>query len=157
MPSFTSKLNTLPGWVIAAKVATPGDFSPHLVKSVQIDESTNASVSQVLAIVVCFCQDSAVHDALLDIVQVKEGTTDALYRPVKKLLNDKKIPFLVGFAADNCATMMGSASGFQAQLKADLPDVFVLGCVCHSFALCASHASEQLPSWLEKFLKDVCS
>ena len=71
----------------------------------------------------------------------------------------KKIPLtnLVGFAADNCATMMGSATGFQAQLKADLPDVFVPGCVCHSFALCASHASDQLPSWLEKFLKDVCS
>ena len=124
-----------------------------------IDESTDVSVSQVLAIVVRFCQDSAVHDALLDIVEVEEGTADALYRAVKKLLNDKKIPLtnLVGFAADNCATMMGSASGFQAQLKADLPDVFVLGCVCHSFALCASHASDQLPSWLEKFLKDVCS
>ena len=129
------------------------------MKSVQTDESTNVSVSQVLAIVMRYCQDSAVHDALLDISQVEEGTTDALYRPVKKLLNDKKIPLtnLVGFAADNCATMMGSASGFQAQLKADLPNVFVLGCVCHSFALCASHVSDQLPSWLKKFLKDVCS
>ena len=96
---------------------------------------------------------------MLDIVEIKEGTADALYREVKKLLNDKKIPLsnLVGLAADNCVTMTGSATGFQAQLKADLPDVFVLGCVCYSFTLCASHAREQLPLWLEKFLKEVCS
>ena len=63
------------------------------MKSVQIDESTNVSVSQVLAIVIRFCQDSAVHDALLDIIKVEEGTTDALYRPLRKLLNDKKNTF----------------------------------------------------------------
>ena len=126
------------------------------MKSVQIDESTNVSISQVLAIVVCFCQDSAVHDVLLDIVEVEEGTTDALYRPVKKLLNDKKIPLtnLVGFAADNCATIMGSASGFQAQLKADLPNVFVLGGVS---VTPSPSVPVMLPSWAEKFLKDVCS
>ncbi|XP_033122102.1 SCAN domain-containing protein 3-like [Anneissia japonica] len=63
---------------------------------------------------------------------------------------------IVGFASDNCATMMGVNSGFQARLKEDVPGVFILGCVCHSFALCANHASNHLPSWLEAFVKDVC-
>ena len=78
---------------------------------------------------------------------------------MKKLLNDKEIPLnnLTGFAADNCAALLGSNSGFQARLKEDLTDVFVLGCICHSFALCTSHVSNQLPSWLEMFLKDVCA
>src|SRR5277367_672053 len=52
--------------------------------------------------------------------------------------------------------MMGTASGFQAQLKKEIPHVFVLGCVCHSFALCSNAASNRLPSWLEGFIKNVC-
>ena len=62
-----------------------------------------------------------------------------------------------GFASDNRSTMMGGNAGFQALLKADVPGVFVLGCVCHSFALCANHASNCLPVWVESFVKDVCS
>ena len=127
--------------------------------SLSIDESADVSVSQISVVFVRLCKDTEVHDALLDIVEVEEGTADGLYRSVKKLLNDKEIPMnnLIGFAADNCATLMGSNSGFQARLKEDLPDIFVLGCICHSFALCASHASNQLPPWLGMFLKDVCA
>ena len=33
--------------------------------------------------------------------------------------------------------------------------MFVLGCVCHSFALCANAASKRLSSWLEAFIKNV--
>ena len=124
--------------------------------SLLIDESTDVSVSQILAVVVRFLQDNAVHDALLDVVEVEEGTAEGLYRSVINLLNTKDIPLdkVIGFAADNRATMMGANSTI---VKADLPDVFVLGCVCHSFALCASHASHRLPSWLETFLKDTCA
>ena len=35
--------------------------------------------------------------------------------------------------------------------------MFVIGCVCHSFALCSSHAVKVLPSFLESFLKDLTS
>lgn len=127
--------------------------------SLMIDESTDISVTQVLAIVIRFLQNNSVKDALLDIVEVEDGSSETLYSTVKNILEKKKIPLqnIVGFAADNCATMMGKHSGFQALMKRDLPNVFVLGCVCHSFALCASHASEKLPSWLETFVKDICS
>ena len=74
------------------------------------------------------------------------------------MLNRLEIPLtnIIGFAADNCATMMGSTGGFQAQLRKEIPQLFVLGCVCHSFALCANAASNRLPSWLEAFIKNVC-
>lgn len=62
-----------------------------------------------------------------------------------------------GFGSGNSATMMGHTRGFQALLKKDLPSVFVLGCVCHSFVLCANYASKCLPSFLESFLKNVTS
>ena len=52
---------------------------------------------------------------------------------------------------------MGANGGFQKLLKDDVPSVFVMGCVCHSFALCASQAVSVLPSYLETFLKDITS
>jgi len=50
---------------------------------------------------------------------------------------------------------MGNRSGFQALLKKDVPSLFTMGCVYHSFALCASYAAKVLPSYLEVFIKDV--
>ena len=81
-----------------------------------------------------------------------------LFVSFKQLLEDTAIPFsnIVGFASDNCATMIGAQSGFQARLKKEIPSLFVLGCVCHSFALCANAATRRLPSWLEAFVKNVC-
>ena len=74
-------------------------------------------------------------------------------------MHDKNIPLtnIIGFGSDNCSAMMGSKNGFQKLLKDDLPSVFVMGCVCHSLALCASHAVKLLPSYLETFLKNLTS
>ena len=51
--------------------------------------------------------------------------------------------------------MMGERSGFKKLLKHNIPSIFIMGCICHSMALCASHAVSVLPSYLETFLKDV--
>ena len=123
--------------------------------SIIVDESTDVSTNQMLAVVVRYCdaKTKRVVDSLLDLIEVEDGTGLGLFTAVKKLLNTHAIPLsnIIGFAADNCATMMGTTSGFQAQLKKDIPHVFVLGCVCHSFALCANAASNRLPSWLEMY------
>lgn len=103
-------------------------------------------------------QKCKVTDALLDIVEVEDGTAEGLYKSVKELLKCKGIPMknIIGFSSDNCSTMLGANKGFQALLKKDWPSVFILGCVCHSFALCSSHASKHLTSWLETFVRNVC-
>lgn len=128
--------------------------------SLMIDESTDVSVSEILAVMVRYYDKNKwkVTDALLDILEVEDASAEGLYKVVKKLFQSKDIPLtnIIGFASDNCSTMMGSRSGFQARLKGDVPSVFILGCVCHSFALCASHACSHLPSSLEAFLKDIC-
>lgn len=128
--------------------------------SIIIDESTDVSTAEVLAVVVRFLDEkrAKVVDTLLDLVEVGDGTSAGLFTAVKKLLANNEIPIsnVVGFAADNCSTMMGTEAGFQALLKKEIPSVFVLGCVCHSFALCANAASNRLPSWLEAFIKSVC-
>ncbi|XP_052826877.1 uncharacterized protein LOC128248759 [Octopus bimaculoides] len=68
---------------------------------------------------------------------------------------DVSISNILGFASDNHSTLMGNKSGFQKLLRIDIPIVFTIGCVCHSFALCSSHAVRVLPSYLESFLKDL--
>lgn len=129
--------------------------------SLIIDESTDISVSQVLAIVIRYfdIQRGDVVDNLLDTVSVENGTAEGLYESVKRTFNEKGIPMcnIIGFGSDNCSTMMGNKSGFQALLKKDVPSLFVMGCVCHSFALCASHAVKVLPSYLEIFIKNISS
>ncbi|XP_046855931.1 protein ZBED8-like [Xenia sp. Carnegie-2017] len=122
------------------------------------NESTDISVSQILAVVVRFYHERKVIDALLTALEVENGTADGLYAAVKNFFQERAIPLsnVVGFAGDNCSTMMGKNGGFQALLKKDVPGVFVFGCICHSFALCAHYASCRLPSWLEAFVKDVC-
>ena len=128
--------------------------------SILIDESTDISVSQILAVMVRYFDNIKCEmvDALLDSIEVQDATGEGLYIAVKDLLTKNNIPMenIVGLGADNCATMMGEHSGFQRHLKTDVPNLFVLGCVCHSFALCANHASSKLPSWLEAFVKNVC-
>lgn len=128
--------------------------------SLIIDESTDVSVSQVLAVMVRYYDEKKcrVTDALLDIVEVDDASASGLYKCVKELLESKNIPLknIIGFASDNCSTMLGKNNGFQALLKKDVPHVFIIGCVCHSFALCASRACACLPSWLESLMKDIC-
>ena len=129
--------------------------------SLIIDECTDISVTQILAVVVRYFDHNKqdVVDALLDSIVVEDGKALSLYKSVKAMLEDKHIPLtnVIGFGSDNCSTMMGSKNGFQKYLRDDLPSVFIIGCVCHSIALCASHAVKVLPSYLETFLKNITS
>lgn len=127
--------------------------------SIIIDETTDISVTQILAIVVRYFdfKREVVVDNLLDSVEVEDGTAAGLYKAVKTLLNQRNIPLenIIGFGSDNCSSMMGKKNGFQRLLQNDIPSVFIMGCVCHSFALCASYAVKVLPSYLESFLKII--
>lgn len=129
--------------------------------SLIIDESTDVSVTQVLAIVIRYFDliKLDVVDALLDTVVVENGSAAGLFNAVQTVFQERNIPFsnVIGFGSDNCSTMLGKKSGFQKLLKDVVPTVFVLGCVCHSFALCASHAVSVLPSFLESLLKNLTS
>jgi hypothetical protein len=89
----------------------------------------------------------------------KNGSSHDLYQSVKSTLTQADIPLfnIAGFVSDNCSTVMGAKSGFQKLLKDHVPDVFLIGCVCHSFSLCSSNAVKVLPSHLKSFVKDLTS
>ena len=130
--------------------------------SILLDESTDVSVTQILALVVRYVNANTMQtvDRCFDIIEVLDGTSLGLLKAVSNVLFEKhSIPpkNRIGLGADNCATMMGKVSGFQAQLKEACPHIFVNGCICHSLALCLSHASKKLPAWIENFIRDICS
>lgn len=62
--------------------------------SILIDECTDVSVSQVLAVVVRYfdVKTEEVVDALLDTVEVDDGSGEGLYKAVRTLLEERGIP-----------------------------------------------------------------
>lgn len=77
-----------------------------------VDETTDISVKKSLFVIGKFWSDNGVYDRLLYLVNVSDGTYEALYKQIKKLLDDNKIPYenLIGFAADNAHTIYDGLS-----------------------------------------------
>lgn len=126
------------------------------VYSLIIDETTDVSTHKALAVVVRF-YDKPWADEFLGMIRVKSSSADDLFTEIIKLLTELDIPLknMIGFAADNTNVMMGNISGVQAKFRELLPNIFILGCVCHSFHLCASAATKKLPRNLEDFIRNI--
>lgn len=127
--------------------------------SIIIDESTDIACTKSLAVVARYYDNDQknVVDSFLQVMEVKDASSSSIYLAIVNLLNELNVPLtnLTGFAADNCSVMMGKNSGVQARLKELNPHLFVAGCVCHSFHLCASAAAKKLPQTIEDFCSDI--
>ena len=64
---------------------------------------------------------------------------------------------IIGFAADTTNVMFGSHHSVATLLKATVPNLFTMKCLCHSAHLCASHACEKLPRTVEDMVRDTYS
>ncbi|KAK2702853.1 hypothetical protein QYM36_018557, partial [Artemia franciscana] len=94
---------------------------------------------------------------LLGLVEVPSATAQIMKGEVDKLLSVRNIPKenCIGFGWDNASVNMGEVTGLKALVKIDNPYVIVVGCVCHSLALCASNASKEIPLEFDEFVRDV--
>lgn len=112
-----------------------------------------------LAVVIRYFCGKRVRDRFLDLVEVTDETADGLHTALIECLKKNDIPLdlMIGFAADNANVMMGDKGGVKAKLQASLPNLFVMGCVCHSFALCSEAACSKIPDGVERFAKDICN
>lgn len=90
-------------------------------------------------------------------MEVTDLTAAGLVDAVLKTLEENEILLqqMIGFAADNASVMMGKSGGVAALLKEKLPNLFVLGCICHSFALCSEAACKMLPNGVESLARDL--
>lgn len=125
--------------------------------SLILDETTDVSTSKSLAVVIRFFDENCIKDHFFGLLQMQNSSAEAIYEATLKHLRDNNIPLnkLTGLAADNANVMMGNITGVQARFKQIVPGIFVLGCVCHSFHLCASAAANTLPKSVEDFARSI--
>lgn len=74
------------------------------------------------------------------------------------MLVDNEIPYkenMIGLASDGANSMMGDHNSLSSRLKTDIPNLFIMKCICHSFNLCASYACITLPRTVEQLARDV--
>ncbi len=91
---------------------------------------------------------------------MKDATSQTLYSNVVNFFNDNGIPYknnLIGFAADGANSMLGEHHSLSSLLQADIPHLFVMKCICHSYALCASNACLKLPRSIKELARDIYS
>ena len=127
--------------------------------SLLADETTDVSTTKQLALVVRFLDDKteSVQDNFLQLIDMPIATADALFDSINMFFQKYSIPFvnMIGFAADNAAVMMGNQNGLKSKLEQVSPNLFVIGCVCHSLHLCSSAACLKLPKTVEDLCRDI--
>lgn len=128
--------------------------------SIIADESTDKSCTKVLCLVVRLKEgNDNIKDHLLALIPVEEATGAALFNHIITFFEKFQIPYkenCIGFASDGANNMMGANNSVVSRLREAIPNIFILKCICHSFALCASYACEKLPEFVEQFARDVC-
>lgn len=127
--------------------------------SLLVDESTDKGTVKHLSLVARVMNANGdVVDAFLDLVPVSDGTAQSLFSSLKAVFTSTEIPYernLIGFAADGANVMMGAHHSVASMLQAQIPGIFILKCICHSFHLCASYACKTLPRGVEDLARDV--
>ena len=127
--------------------------------SVIIDETTDVSTCKELAIVTRHFDkhSSKVQSQLYDLVSLPQADAETTYQTLVSSIEKDKISLknVIGFAADTCNVMFGEHNSVASRLKENIPNIFLMRCICHSAHLCASHACEKLPRTAEELMRDV--
>lgn len=123
------------------------------------DESTDKSTTKHLCLVVRYLNEfDIIEDAFFGLIELSSADATTLYNHIVKVFNENGIPYksnLIGFASDGANVMMGAHHSLMKLLKHDVPSLFVIKCICHSFHLCASYACEKLPRFVEDVTRDI--
>lgn len=130
--------------------------------SLMIDESTDVATKKALVMVVrasTWSKDKlCTRDYFYHVIELVEADADTIHHAIVGKFEQDGIPYkdnLIGFAADGANVMLGGKHSVAALLKKDCPSLFILKCICHSFALCASYACKNIPSYVEQTCKDI--
>lgn len=125
--------------------------------SLIIDESTDISCKKCLVLVVRYRDKDVVKDEFFGLLELEDSTAKSISNAVKSYLAELKIPGknLIGLGTDNAAVMKGELHGVKRQLEVLNPNLFYLGCTCHSLNLCSKAASKQMPCEIEALIKKI--
>lgn len=131
------------------------------VFSILVDESTDLNNDKNLCILVRYYKNGKCITHLLDFIKMvaDSGTVENMYKTFIECLkaHNLSINNIVGYCSDNANVMMGKTNSFQSHLIKDNPNIFILGCICHSAHLIASHAADELPKNVESLMHSLYS
>jgi hypothetical protein len=127
--------------------------------SILVDESTDIATKKSLCILVRYTKELKLQTQLLELLTIDAADRSAvnLYRQFKDCLQSHNIPVtnIIGVASDGASVMIGKNNSFFTCLKSDVPDALLIRCVCHSAAIIASSACEQLPRTPEELIRNI--
>ncbi|XP_050717436.1 uncharacterized protein LOC126999147 [Eriocheir sinensis] len=154
---LTSLINNVTGRESSKQLITHLQSSKF---SLIVDESTDKGCIKHLCMVARTLVDDEVKDCFLGLIQLEDATAIALYNNVVSFFRDNQIDYkqnMIGFAADGANAMLGAHNSLSSRLKNDVDGLFIMKCICHTFALCASYACLKLPRSIEDLARDIFS
>ncbi|XP_060772916.1 uncharacterized protein LOC132883380 [Neoarius graeffei] len=125
--------------------------------SLMIDESNDRNRTKHLVILARIFEDVCVKTRILDLPELASGKASAIFEAVDSFMSENDIPWanMVGFASENCNTMIGRKDSVLTRLQAKSPKIFSIGCICHLANLCVKDGVKVLPFKVDDLLVDV--
>ena len=128
--------------------------------SLQTDETTDISVTQQMAIMLRFFDNSlgVVRCVFFKLEGVERATAEQLYLLIDKHFQTSdtlKYDYLVGLGTDGANVMLGKRNSVMSRLCINQPGLVALHCNCHIAALIAKASCTILPDYLEELTSDV--
>lgn len=103
---------------------------------------------------------SNVSDCVLFLLPVKSAQAKVLFPQIITFFDKNQIFYsknLIGFAADGDSNLMERHNSVASRFLAAISEMFILKCISHSFALCASNSCEKLPDFVKAIFRDICN
>lgn len=115
--------------------------------SILIDESNDITVHKLLGMSIIYYSNSErkVVSTYLGLIELESCNAEHIVSGIKIVLNSNKLKLmnLVAIGTDNANVMVGINNGVYAKLKAEIPSLILIRCVCHSIQLAVSQASAE--------------
>lgn len=89
---------------------------------------------------------------------MKDAKAEDIFIKIKQFFVKNNIPYkenLIGFASDGANVMAGKNNSVMFRLRQEIPNIFLIKCICHSFHLAASYACQKIPRGIEDLARDV--
>lgn len=117
--------------------------------SLLLDES-NVSVNKLLGIVIIYYSEKQgkTISSFLALTKLETCNAEGIVNTLKKTLEEMKLDLqnLIAIGTDNASVMIGVNNGVYTKLKAEVPPLILIRCLCHSLQLAVSHAmTDTLP------------
>ncbi|GFQ89861.1 DUF4371 domain-containing protein [Trichonephila clavata] len=123
--------------------------------SLILDESTDVACCKHLCLCVHYYnrKENNIVSQFLGLLEVVESTADSLYKHVKDLGIEINLRNCFAIGIDGTSNLCRKNHSSFTLMKKDIPNLFLIKCICPSLHLVCSYAYEHLPSNLDYMIR----